>query len=43
VLQFPEVLPVEVATFEAFRWGMAMLFSRGVDLKDEEEVRAKAN
>lgn len=34
--QFPDVFPADVLTFEAFRWGMAMLFSRGVDLKDEE-------
>jgi len=31
-----DVLPADVVTYDAFVWGMTMLLSRGVDLKDED-------
>ena len=32
----PDLFPPDSTTFEDFRWAMAMLFSRGVDLRDED-------
>lgn len=39
--QNPGLLPPDFATFESFRWAMAMLFSRGVDLKNEDTGTGK--